>query len=64
MSYHGWKGKDDSDAPKRLCDALFVLGYDGISEDLIIQLNDSGATFDEIADYLDRVKTFEAFVHN
>lgn len=58
MSYYGWNGRDDSDAPKRLCDALFALGYDGISEDLIIRLNDSGTTFDEIADYLDRVSKY------
>jgi hypothetical protein len=24
--YHGWNGKDDPDAPKRLSDALFALG--------------------------------------
>jgi hypothetical protein len=55
MSYYNWNGKDDSDAPNRLLDALVALGRDSISENLIIQLNDSGATFDEIADYLDRI---------
>jgi len=55
MSYFGWNGEDDSEASNRLLDALGALGRDGISENLIIRLNDSGATFDEIADYLDRI---------
>jgi len=28
----------------------------GISKELLIELNDSGASFDEIADYLDNIK--------
>jgi len=55
MSYYGWNGKDDSDAQDRLLDALVALGRNGISEKLIIRLNDSGMTFDKIADYLDRI---------
>ncbi|HZD34453.1 MAG TPA: hypothetical protein VE130_04555 [Nitrososphaeraceae archaeon] len=55
MSYRGWNGKDDSDAPNRLLDALATLGRNGISEDLVVGLNDSGMTFDEITDYLDRI---------
>lgn len=55
MSYYNWSGEDDTDAPNRLLDALVALGRDGISEDLIVKLNDSGMTFDEIADYLDRI---------
>jgi len=55
MSFYGWNGKDDYDAPDRLLDALVALGHDGFDENLIIRLNDSGATFDEIADYLDRI---------
>jgi hypothetical protein len=31
-----------------------ILKHAGIDEDLVIDLNDSGLTFDEIADYLDR----------
>jgi len=31
---------------------LIALRYAGIDKNLIIQLNDSDATFDEIADYL------------
>lgn len=56
MSYYGWTGKDDSDAPKRLSDAFIALGRAGFSENLIIRLNDSGMTFDEIAYYLDRTQ--------
>jgi hypothetical protein len=56
MSYYGWDGKDDSDAPKRLSFALFALENAGVSGKLIIKFNDSGATFDEIADYLDQTK--------
>jgi len=55
MSYYNWNGKDDFDTPNRLLDALVALGRDGISEDLIVRLNDSGMTFDEIADYLDGI---------
>ncbi|MGH9964394.1 MAG: hypothetical protein ACRD5E_06165 [Nitrososphaeraceae archaeon] len=50
MSYHGWNGKDDSHAGGKLVSALIALKYAEVSKDLIIQLNDSGATFDEIAD--------------
>lgn len=54
MSYHGWNGKDDSNAGGKLLSALVALRYAGVSKELIIRLNDSGASFDEIADYLDR----------
>jgi hypothetical protein len=33
--------------------ASIALRHTGVSKDLIIRLNDSGKTFDEIADYLD-----------
>ena len=55
MSYYGWNGKDDYHAGGKLLGALITLRYTGIDKNLIIQLNDSGSTFDEIADYLDRV---------
>jgi len=55
MSYFGWNGKDHFEVSNPLLDALVALGHDGISENLIIRLNDSGATFDEIADCLDRI---------
>jgi len=56
MSYHGWNGKDDLDTTKRLLAALVELKDAGIDEGLLIDMNDSGYTFDEIADYLDRVE--------
>jgi hypothetical protein len=54
MSYYGWDGKDWTGASSKLFAALFALRHAGISTDLMIDLNDSGMTFDEIADYLDR----------
>ena len=50
--WNGWNGKDDSHAAIKLLGALIALRYAGIDKNLIIQLNDSDATFDEIADYL------------
>ena len=44
-----------SHAGGKLLGALIILRYAGIDKNLIIRLNDSGATFDEIADNLDRV---------
>ncbi|MGC1134589.1 MAG: hypothetical protein WA941_17305 [Nitrososphaeraceae archaeon] len=55
MSYYGWNGKDDSHAGEKLVGASIALRYTGVSKDLIIQLNDSGKTFEEIADYLDNI---------
>jgi protein involved in sex pheromone biosynthesis len=52
MSYYGWDGKDDSHIATKLVGALIALRYVGIDKNLIIQLNDSDGTFDEIADYL------------
>ena len=60
MSFYGWDGKDDLDATKRLLAALVELKDAGIDEGLLIDLNDSGYTFDEIANYLDRVEWYEA----
>jgi hypothetical protein len=54
MSYHGWNGKDDSQASGKLLSALIALRYAGIDKNLLIDLNDSGFMFDEIADYLER----------
>ncbi len=45
MSYFGWDGNDD---------LRTVLIRMGVNKDLVIQLNDSGMSFDEIADYLDQ----------
>jgi hypothetical protein len=55
MSYYGWNGKDDSKATGKLSGALITLRYAGINRNLLMEMNDSGSTFDEIADYLDRV---------
>jgi hypothetical protein len=54
MSYYGWDGRDDSDAAKLLLTATIQLKHVDIDEGLLIDLNDSGYTFDEIADYLNR----------
>ena len=54
MSYYGWNGKDDSQAASKLLGTLIALRYAGIDRNLLIEMNDSGFTFDEIADYLDR----------
>jgi hypothetical protein len=53
MSYYGWDGKCITNAERRLYAALVALRQAGISKELLIELNDSGASFDEIADYLD-----------
>jgi hypothetical protein len=53
MSYFGWNGKDDIRASRRLLSAFIALTHTGGSKDLVVQLNDSGMSFDEIADYLD-----------
>jgi hypothetical protein len=53
MSYHGWNGKDDSNASSKLLGTLIVLRQAGIDKNEIIEMNDSGFTFDEIAGYLD-----------
>jgi hypothetical protein len=55
MSYFGWDGRNDFDSARALFAALSELKYAGIEEDLLIELNDSGLTFDEIADNLDKV---------
>jgi hypothetical protein len=55
MSYFGWDGRDDFDAVRALFAVLSELKHSGIDEDLLIDLNDSGLTFDEIVDHLDRV---------
>lgn len=54
MSYYGWDGKCITNAERRLYAALVALQRAGISKELLIELNDSGATFDNIADYLDK----------
>ena len=56
MSYYGWNGKRDSfDVAKSLTATLHSLKNIGVRIDFIAQLNDSGYSFDEIAEYIDRV---------
>jgi hypothetical protein len=55
MSYYGWNGKDDSQAASKLLGTLIALRYAGIDKNLLIELNDSSLSFDEIADYLDKI---------
>ena len=55
MSYYGWDGKCITNAERRLYAALVALRRAGVSKELLIELNDSGATFDDIADYLERI---------
>jgi hypothetical protein len=57
MSYYGWNGKHKSDAARKLQCALRALKSAGTDKDIVIQLNDSGVSFEEIADYLDRIGT-------
>jgi hypothetical protein len=55
MSYFGLDGKDDYNAASGIFAAIGQLKYAGIDEDLLINLNDSGYSFDEIAEYLDKL---------
>ena len=59
MSYFGWNGKDDIRASGKLLSAFIALTHAGVSKDLVVQLNDSGMYFDEIADYIDENETHE-----
>jgi hypothetical protein len=56
MSYYGWDGVDKIDAGKKLSATLNALDYTGIDKNLLIEMNDSGFTFDKIADYFDVAK--------
>ena len=56
MSYLGWNGKDEPGSAQTLLAASVELRRKGIDEGLLMDLNDSGYTFDEIANYLDRVE--------
>jgi hypothetical protein len=55
MSYYGWDGNEDSRASKKLLSAFIALNHAEVSKDLVIQLNDSGMSFNDIADYLDQL---------
>jgi hypothetical protein len=64
MSYYGWDGSDNFNAVIGLFGALGELKYAGIDEDLLIDLNDSGYTFDEIADYIDTIQMTSTYLTN
>jgi hypothetical protein len=57
LSYYGWDGKLNSlfDASASSLATRQALKRAGISRSCIMDQNDSGYAFDEIADYLDRV---------
>jgi hypothetical protein len=55
MSYYGWDGREDFDAVNNLLDTSGTLNRAGIDYSLLKDLNDSGLSFDEIADYLDKI---------
>ena len=55
MSYYGWNGRDFFDIARSLTCTLHLLKNAGLQIEFIAQLNDSGKTFDEIADFLDKV---------
>ena len=55
MSYFGWNGQDDFQASSKLLGTLIALRSAGVDRKVLIEMNDSGFTFDEIADYIDKV---------
>jgi hypothetical protein len=56
MSYYGWNGKDDSQAASKLLGTLIALRCAGVDKNLLIEMNDSGYSFNEIANYLNQIK--------
>jgi hypothetical protein len=55
-SYFGWDGRPGSDMTMSIKAALPTLAKTGLRDEFsIIELNDSGWSFDEIADYIDRI---------
>ena len=54
MSYYGWNGKDDFQAASKLLGTLIALRCAGIDKNSLIDMNDLGMSFDEIANYLDK----------
>ena len=47
-------GKDDSQAASKSLGTSIALKYAGIDKNSLTDMNDSGMSFDEIADYLDK----------
>ena len=50
----GWR-RNSRASSKKLLSGLIALTHAGVSKDLVIQLNDSGMSFNDIADYLDQL---------
>jgi hypothetical protein len=55
MSYFGWNDQDGYQSSSKLLGTLIALRSAGIDKNLLIEMNDTGFSFDEIADYLDRI---------
>lgn len=55
MSYYGWDGNNNSNAPRSFQTVLQALKKIGIRHEFVIELNDSGYSFNEIAEYLDNI---------
>jgi hypothetical protein len=58
MSYYGWNGQDESLSSRRSLSELIGIRHTDIDMNLIIDLNDFGMTFDEIAGYLDKIGSY------
>ncbi|MGH9974570.1 MAG: hypothetical protein ACRD8Z_01865 [Nitrososphaeraceae archaeon] len=59
LSYFGWDGKPGSDLTPSIKAALPALTKTGLDDEFsIIELNDTGWSFDEIANYLDSLNKF------
>ena len=63
MEYYGWNGKQNSNTTY-LQASYCALKKSGVSDDIIFQMNDTGKTFDEIADFLDRYRNGLATNHS
>ena len=55
MSDYGWNGRDDSQVASKLLGTLIALRSTGVDKNSLIEMNDTDFSFDEIADYLDRI---------
>ena|ERR671918_2888027 len=53
LSYFGWDGRIDLDTANDLLAVSDFLEHVGIDHDLLIDLNDAGWSFNEIANHLD-----------
>jgi hypothetical protein len=53
MSYFGWDGSQNYLAANDIIAVFYELKQVGVDGELLIDLNDSGFTFNEIADYID-----------